>query len=85
MRFLKYLCLTAAAGCLFLVSAPRSHAQIAVTIGAAPVCPYGYYDYAPEAYYSPYYPYYEDYYARDDYLLARPAFRPGCGAGKPHC
>jgi hypothetical protein len=28
-------------------SAPVSHAQISVSIGAAPVCPYGYFDYAP--------------------------------------
>lgn len=49
MRRLKYLCLLTAASCLFLVSAPRSHAQVSVTIGAPPVCPYGYYDYAPYA------------------------------------
>jgi hypothetical protein len=27
--------------------APRAQAQVAVQIGPAPVCPYGYYDYAP--------------------------------------
>lgn len=47
MRLLKYLCLLTVASCLFVVSPPRSHAQIAVRIGPAPVCPYGYYDYAP--------------------------------------
>ncbi len=26
---------------------PEAHAQIAVNIGVAPVCPYGYFDYAP--------------------------------------
>lgn len=49
MRSLKYLCLLTAACCLFIASPPRSHAQVAVTIGAPPVCPYGYYDYAPYA------------------------------------
>jgi hypothetical protein len=37
---------------------PEAHAQIAVNIGVAPVCPYGYFDYAPYdcapyGYYSP--------------------------------
>lgn len=47
MRLLKYVCLLAAVSSLFFVSTPKSHAQIAVQIGPAPVCPYGYYDYAP--------------------------------------
>lgn len=47
MRLIKYFCLLAVAGCLFFVSTPKSHAQIAVQIGPAPVCPYGYYAYAP--------------------------------------
>jgi hypothetical protein len=33
----------------FTVSAPRSEAQVSVSIGAASVCPYGYYDHAPYA------------------------------------
>jgi hypothetical protein len=33
----------------FTATAPRSEAQVAIGIGAAPVCPYGYYDYAPYA------------------------------------
>jgi hypothetical protein len=38
--------------------APRAHAQVAVAIGPAPVCPYGYFDYypyscAPYGYYGP--------------------------------
>jgi hypothetical protein len=50
--------------------------------GAA-VGPYGaYYDYAAgPSVSSPYY----DFYGSDDYILARPAFPPGCGAGRPHC
>ncbi|HEX5234021.1 MAG TPA: hypothetical protein VFW25_01690 [Silvibacterium sp.] len=47
MRSLKFVALSAAASFLFLLPGPRSQAQIAVQIGPAPVCPYGYYDYAP--------------------------------------
>jgi len=58
MRLLKCLCLLAAASCLFIVSPSLSHAQVSVTIGPAPVCPYGYYAYppydcAPYGYYGP--------------------------------
>jgi len=38
--------LTLAAGFLF-ASSPKTPAQIAVGIGIAPDCPYGYFDYAP--------------------------------------
>ncbi len=41
------LILTLALGFCFLLSAPKSQAQVEVNIGPAPVCPYGYYDYAP--------------------------------------
>src|SRR6202453_4120998 len=49
------ICLTAAA---FTVTAPKLDAQVAVEVGAAPVCPYGYYDVppyacAPYGYYGP--------------------------------
>jgi hypothetical protein len=37
------------AGALLTVGAPQVDAQVAVSIGPAPVCPYGYYDYAPYA------------------------------------
>lgn len=30
-----------------MVSMPTAPAQVAITIGAPPVCPYGYFDYAP--------------------------------------
>ena len=43
----KYLTLVAIAGFCFAASAPKTDAQISVSIGAAPACPYGYYDYAP--------------------------------------
>ncbi len=47
MRLVKSVCLLAVASTLFFISTPKSHAQIAVQIGPAPVCPYGYFDYAP--------------------------------------
>jgi hypothetical protein len=54
MNGLKYLVLAAAVGICFTVSAPRTDAQVSLTvgigganIGPAPDCPYGYYDYAP--------------------------------------
>jgi hypothetical protein len=58
MRQIKYFCLSAVAACLFFASTPKSHAQIAVQIGPAPICPYGYYAYppyycAPYGYYGP--------------------------------
>ena len=36
-----------AAGALVLGAHTASEAQFSISIGAAPVCPYGYYDYAP--------------------------------------
>jgi hypothetical protein len=41
----------AVAALIFVVAAPQAHSQISVgvNIGAAPVCPYGYFDYAPYA------------------------------------
>jgi hypothetical protein len=51
MNRFKYLALVAvaAAGVCFTVTAPKAQAQISVglNIGAAPACPYGYYDAAP--------------------------------------
>jgi hypothetical protein len=43
----KGLALVAVAGLCLAVSAPKTEAQVTVSVGAAPVCPYGYYDYAP--------------------------------------
>jgi hypothetical protein len=34
-------------GTLAVAAAPQANAQISVSIGAPPQCPYGYYDYAP--------------------------------------
>lgn len=54
-KFLGLLTLTA--GLLF-TSAPKAQAQVSISIGAPPVCPYGYFDYvpyscAPYGYYGP--------------------------------
>lgn len=46
MRF-RYLCLIVLAGALLISAPPRSQAQISIQIGPAPVCPYGYYGFAP--------------------------------------
>src|SRR3984885_8279886 len=49
MNRLKYLALIAVGGICFTVTAPKLEAQVSigVNIGAAPDCPYGYYDTAP--------------------------------------
>jgi hypothetical protein len=49
MNKLSLLLLTAIAVVCFAVTTPVARAQVSigVHIGAAPVCPYGYYDYAP--------------------------------------
>ena len=55
MKNSKYFAFIAViAACLMLSatkmsSAPNPKAQVAVNIGVAPDCPYGYYDYAPYA------------------------------------
>lgn len=58
MRGLKYFGLAAVAGILLAASNVASPAQVAVNVGVAPDCPYGYYDYppyacAPYGYYGP--------------------------------
>lgn len=48
MNAFKYVALTAVAGLSFLATSPRTaQAQIHVSIGVAPSCPYGYYETAP--------------------------------------
>jgi len=54
----KFLVLSVLAIALFCGSSPAPAAQVAVDIGVAPVCPYGYFDYppydcAPYGYYGP--------------------------------
>jgi len=47
MTGFKLVLLSAVAGCCLMATAPKATAQLAVEIGAAPDCPYGYYDAAP--------------------------------------
>lgn len=49
MKGFRYLALTAVASICFLSGPQKSQAQVSfgVQFGAEPVCPYGYYDYAP--------------------------------------
>ena len=58
MNRIRFLALTAVAAFGIAPSAPKAAAQVAVEIGVAPDCPYGYYDYAPfncvpDGYYGP--------------------------------
>lgn len=47
MRAFKFLMLVAVAGGSFAAMSQRVEAQVSINIGAAPECPYGYYDVAP--------------------------------------
>jgi hypothetical protein len=47
MRYTIFAAALAAA--FLLVPGSKTQAQVTVQVGAAPVCPYGYYDYAPYA------------------------------------
>ena len=47
MRGMKFLALTAVTAGCFIASLPRAEAQVNISIGVAPECPYGYYDVAP--------------------------------------
>jgi hypothetical protein len=47
MRGFKFLMLGAVAATCVAAIAPKAEAQLSVSIGLAPVCPYGYYDAAP--------------------------------------
>src|SRR5580698_1545516 len=58
MRGFSFVLLAAVAGIGFTVTAPKAQAQVAVEVGVAPDCPYGYYDVppyacAPVGYYGP--------------------------------
>ena len=57
-RFWKYFALTAVTAGLFFAAGNQAPAQVAVEIGPAPDCPYGYYEVppyncAPDGYYGP--------------------------------
>jgi hypothetical protein len=47
MKGFKFVALAAFVGCAMIATVPKANAQIAVEIGVAPECPYGYYDAAP--------------------------------------
>lgn len=47
MKKFAYFALLALATFCFSAATPKANAQISISIGAAPVCPYGYFDYAP--------------------------------------
>ncbi len=47
MNKLKLSSLAAVVAICFAITAPKTHAQVQVEVGVAPVCPYGYYDVAP--------------------------------------
>src|SRR5277367_2194219 len=58
MKTLKHLSLLAIAAGLLLAPVHKATAQVSVSIGEAPVCPYGYYEVppyncAPDGYYGP--------------------------------
>jgi hypothetical protein len=47
VKRIKFLLLAVVAGICFMAATPKTQAQVSVEIGAAPECPYGYYDVAP--------------------------------------
>src|ERR1700678_3601973 len=49
MSVMRYFALLTVATGLFLAASLTTQAQVSINIGAAPNCPYGYYDYAPYA------------------------------------
>jgi hypothetical protein len=73
MRGLTFFVLAAAAGLGFMANTPKAEAQVAVEIGVAPDCPYGYYDVAPyncapTGYYGP------EWFSGDAFIGAGPWF-----------
>jgi hypothetical protein len=47
MNRFKFLALAAVAGICLMATTSKTEAQVSVSIGVAPECPYGYYDVAP--------------------------------------
>jgi hypothetical protein len=47
MKGFKLFVLAAFAGICLAATTPQASAQVSINIGVAPVCPYGYFDYAP--------------------------------------
>jgi hypothetical protein len=47
MNGIRFLVLAAVAAMFLTAGVPKTEAQLSVSIGVAPACPYGYYDYSP--------------------------------------
>jgi hypothetical protein len=47
MHRMKLFTLVATAVFAAIAAVPTTQAQITISVGAVPICPYGYYDYAP--------------------------------------
>lgn len=47
MNGFKLFALAAVAGICLMATTPKTEAQVTVSVGVAPECPYGYYDVAP--------------------------------------
>jgi hypothetical protein len=73
----KFLAVSALATAL-LSCAPLGPAQVAIDVGVAPVCPYGYFDYAPYDC-APYGYYGPDWFAGGFFIGAGPWFHGGRG------
>ena len=77
MRGLRFLVLGAVAATCFAATGSKAEAQLSINIGAAPECPYGYYDVAPyscapSGYYGP------EWFSGDVFIGAGPWFHgPG--------
>ncbi|GLQ49838.1 hypothetical protein ACFFJT_00575 [Dyella flava] len=76
MKSMASLGLAAVVAMLLAVAAPRAEAQVAVgvNIGPAPICPYGYFDYAPYAC-APYGYYGPEWFAGGVFIGAGPWYR----------
>lgn len=78
MTYPKAFALAATSAALLLAAATVSPAQIAIGIGIAPACPYGYYDYAPYDC-SPYGYYGPDWFSGGAFIGAGPWFHGSRG------
>lgn len=76
MRKLNALVPVIAAAALAFGTAAPSSAQVSVNIGAAPVCPYGYYDYSPYQC-APYGYYGSEWFTNGAFVGAGPWYRGG--------
>jgi hypothetical protein len=74
MSYWKLLTFTAMGSVLLLAGSIEAPAQISIGIGVAPVCPYGYYDYAPYSC-SPYGYYGPDWFQGGYFIGAGPWYR----------